>query len=158
VAPRLNWLNFRRIAQFQLLNGAGPRFNRCLIHFLPCFLSAQEPIVDAFNPGAAVIDANSPHHLAVRIDPAVAAQAWNPGVTPTTLDLPCAANFNTLSNADQGNWLDWWAGQVVTAAVETLGMVRDPNPAVANSFMAPASYERYARAVMDAAAPNPAIL
>jgi hypothetical protein len=160
VVPLITPLNNQRTARFQVLAGPDPvpRFNRCLIHFLPCFLSAQEPNAGVWDPSAAVINARTPHHLAVRIDPAVAAVARNAAATPATLDLPCPANFNTLSVADQNIRLNAWADEIATSAFQTLGLSRNANPAVANSFMAPASYVRFVRAVMDGAAPNPTVV
>jgi hypothetical protein len=150
-------LNHRRHASLQLLGSPPiPGIQRCLLHFVPCFLTRVGPGADNYPAG---FEAASPPHLFVTVSNAFLADNFTdvapPG--PKTLDLRSAPGLNAMGMGAKNAEVQSWANRIAGRCLQTMGLVNDPNPATAGSYMSPPSYRRIVQTVMDAGASPPVV-
>jgi hypothetical protein len=163
-----NQLCFRRVANFQVSAGARaevPSFDRCLVHFIPCFYTAGTG--DDSPTGATDLINTAPPHLRVTFSAAGPLETWTPPAGwspapagPPTLNIrvPGALALavapvpaGTLAGAATAVSARIW-----TRCIELLGLT-ETSPPGAPDFFVGASFAPIVQGVMDAGVPPPVI-
>jgi hypothetical protein len=155
-------LNYKRTANFQVCAGTrgDPCFDRCLLHFVPCFTTVG--IGGVGGSSAASLDSDSPHHLRVTLttaSPPVASpmlDSWTsasppPGARSLVLRVP---NDLPTDVPNRDARLNTCRDLVFQYGCETLGL-NHLGPPQAGSYQTPASFVSMVRTVMDGTAPSP---
>jgi len=157
---RLNSDGNRRYASFRLTGSPPlPRVQRCVLHFVPCFLTdtgaGYEQQGFDFGPDQD-LHTFSPEHLFVDIDDTYT-NTRTDAAPPNfkRLRLRCPADMGALPALNYQASINAMGDRVFDAACWTMGLENDPDPAVAGSYASPPSYVNIVQTVANNALSPP---